>query len=35
MEVLAVCLNPALDREFVIDNFKVDELNVVPNEKIQ
>jgi len=31
--VLAVCLNPALDREFVIDNFKIDKLNIVPNEK--
>ncbi|WP_448377251.1 1-phosphofructokinase family hexose kinase [Fervidobacterium sp.] len=33
MDVLAVCLNPALDREFVIDNFSLDKLNVVPNEK--
>jgi len=33
MEVLAVCLNPALDREFVIDNFKIDKLSIVPNEK--
>ncbi|AMW32766.1 PfkB family carbohydrate kinase [Fervidobacterium islandicum] len=33
MEVLTVCLNPALDREFVVDNFKIDKLNIVPNEK--
>lgn len=32
-KVLAVCLNPALDREFVIDNFTLDKLNIVPNEK--
>ncbi|MGC8902963.1 MAG: 1-phosphofructokinase family hexose kinase [Fervidobacterium sp.] len=32
-DVLAVCLNPALDREFVIDNFTINKLNIVPNEK--
>lgn len=32
-KVLAVCLNPALDREFIIDKFELDQLNIVPNEK--
>ncbi len=33
MDVLTVCLNPALDRGFVIDNFSIDKLNIVPNDK--
>lgn len=32
MKVLAVCLNPALDREFVIEGFTLNKLNIVPNE---
>ncbi|MEN3042071.1 MAG: PfkB family carbohydrate kinase [Fervidobacterium sp.] len=32
-KVLAVCLNPALDREFIIENFSIDKLNIVSNEK--
>ncbi|HOK33311.1 MAG TPA: PfkB family carbohydrate kinase [Fervidobacterium sp.] len=32
MKVLAVCLNPALDREFVIDHFTLNKLSVVRNE---
>lgn len=32
-KVLAVCLNPALDREFVIEKFELNRLNIVPNEK--
>ncbi|HCI29489.1 MAG TPA: PfkB family carbohydrate kinase [Fervidobacterium sp.] len=33
MNVLAVCLNPALDREFFIDQFTLNKLNMVPSEK--
>lgn len=33
MRVLAVCLNPALDREFVVENFSVNKFNLVPNAK--
>jgi len=32
MKVLAVCLNPALDREFVVDHFTLNKLNIVRNE---
>ncbi|SHN58068.1 1-phosphofructokinase family hexose kinase [Fervidobacterium gondwanense] len=33
MEVLSVCLNPALDRKFIIDGFTLDKLNIVSKEK--